>query len=581
MYKKMSGHTYQICMGAKKSDGNTKKTKHIPTVIAALLILAASIALWYFPKEYAYRLQPPRDQNHNPENGVWDLRGFDLDGQIIFLEGPVEYVAGKLLTPEEFAACEGEALYGVVPANTQVATARLRLLFPEDKIYSLASGSSEYNERIYVNGHWRHDVGAPGLTAEESTPSSNFNQFNVMPENGVVEIIRQSSNFVHKEGGGYTGYYVGSSANIKQMVSVNQNFTAISIGLYLCLFLLHMVLYLVVGGYRPNLWFALLCFMWLLRAGFTGRFVYATMFPDIPWAMVYRLGCASIAFTGILLLLLVRDEFPGVVQKWPMFILCVGQILFLPLYLVADTIFSSRIKVVSEILLCVAVAYLAIRFIIVLPKQARQKKLLPEQIITITGLAVAVFTLLHDMMRYNNWLRGIFYYEIGDVGVMALVLFQMAAMILGTMRQLTEARHNEKIAWQTAEIARKEQKLALLRAESAEQDLELHKRIIADIPRESLVTFGPFTLNTERQQAFIRDEDMLLVPREFALLLHLVRQAGKPISSKELYEAVWRQPYVPTDRSLISIIYRLRKKFTSSGYGVLSARGKGYWLEEE
>jgi len=298
----------------KKTVRKTKQSS-IGYIIAGVLILTASIALWYFPKEYAYRQQPPRDNNLNPVDGVWDFTPFDLDEQIFFIEGSAEFIPGALFTPEEFDAYEGTIEYGPVPKDRTVATARLRLVFPEDKVYSIVGRAAEYNERVYVNGLWRHDVGTPGLTAEDSVAMVGYKRIDVIPVDGIVEIVRQSSNFVHKEAGGFTGYYISSPDNIAQMMALSQMFTSVNIGLYLCLFLLHVILYLLVRGYRPSLWFALLCLVWMARASMTGSFVYWTMFPSLSWEIGYKLGCASIAVTGILLVLMARDQFPGTVKS--------------------------------------------------------------------------------------------------------------------------------------------------------------------------------------------------------------------------------------------------------------------------
>ena len=557
------------------------KQNIIGYLIVGVLILAASIALWYFPKEYAYRQQPSRDNNLNPVNGVWDLTAFDLDEQIVFIEGSVEYVSGALLTPEEFDAYEGAIEYGPTPDDRTVGTARLRLIFPEDKVYSLVGRAVEYNERVYVNGLWRHDVGTPGLTAGESVASSGYKRIDVIPENGIVEIVRQSSNFVHKEAGGFAGYYISSPDNIAQMMALSQMFMSINIGLYLCLFLLHMILFLLVRGYRPNLWFALLCFVWMVRAGMTGRFVYQTMFPNIPWEPGYKLGCASIAVTGILLVLMARDQFLGTVQKWPLRLFVGAQSALAVFFLIADTVTDSHIKVAAEVLLYIAAVYLALRFLTVLPMQIRKRKLLIEQSITLVGLSVALLAMLHDAVRYNNWMKGIFYYEIGDAGMLVLVLLQMVAMIIGVMRQLGEAKQGALLAFETAEVARKNETLALLRAQSAEQDLELHKQIIADVPLESLVTYGTLTLNTEKNRAFLKDIDLQLRPKEFALLLHMIRSGGEPVGREELYQAVWSQPFVSTDRAFDSALHRLRQKIEESGYLIRNTRGKGYRIEME
>ena len=557
------------------------KQNIIGYVIAGVLILAVSITLWYFPKEYAYRQQFPRNNNLKPVNGVWDLTAFDLDEQIIFIDGDVEYVQGALLTPEEFDAYEGTVVYGAAPKDRKVTTARLRLVFPEDKVYSLVGTAAEYSERVFVNGMWRHDVGTPGLTAEESVAMVGYKRMDVIPVDGLVEIVRQSSNFVNKEAGDFTGYYISSPDNIAQMMALSQMFTSINIGLYLGIFLLNIILYLVVRGYRPSLWFALLSFVWMMRAGMTVRFVFWEMFPGIPWELGYKLGCFSIAVTGILLVMLVGDQFPGTVQKWPRRLYISIQAALAVFFLIADTVTDSHVLVAAEALLYIASAYLAIRFLIILPKQARQKELLIEQTITLVGLAVALFAMLHDAMLYNNWVTDIIYYDIGDVGMLVLVLFQMAAMFIGVLRQLNTARQSALFASATAEVARKNEALALLRAQSAEQDLELHKQIIADIPLESLVTYEALTLNRGNGQAFMKDIDLQLSPKEFALLLSLILCAGQPISREDLYQEVWNQPFVSTDRAFDSTLHRLRRKVEDNGYKIQNARGKGYWIETE
>jgi hypothetical protein len=337
-----------------------------------------------------------------------------------------------------------------VPAETRVATARLRLLFPDDRIYTLASTSVEFGERLYVNGEWRLDVGSPGLTADTSTAASGFNFFDVKPVDGLVEIVRQGNNHVHKEGAGYIGVFVGSPANIRQMAAAKQVFTSINIGLFLGLFLLHLLMFLFLRSYRANLWFALLCFVWMVRAGFTGHYAYWVVFPGISWELMYKLGCVSIALTGMLLLLLVRDYFPGLVQKWPLRAALLAQAVFIALFLIFGTVTVSHIKTGSEILLYVTAIYLVVRLCLWLPKRVREKGLGSEYLLTLAGVGVAVAALLHDVLRYNN-VGGGLTYEIGEVGMAALMLFQMCALMFGTMRRYSDARQEADAAMRKAE----------------------------------------------------------------------------------------------------------------------------------
>lgn len=55
------------------------------------------------------------------------------------------------------------------------------------------------------------------------------------------------------------------------------------------------------------------------------------------------------------------------------------------------------------------------------------------------------------------------------------------------------------------------------------------------------IAIGPLMLDTVTQRAYLDGADILLKPREFALLLFFVRNAGKGFTPEEIYEAVWGQ----------------------------------------
>jgi hypothetical protein len=170
------------------------------------LKLSVSALLWYVSRVSAYRNNAPGSQVS--VDGVWDLRGCDLVNQIESLEGEYAYVPHALLTPAEFSAYGGKIVFSSVPGNMKVATARLRILVPPGR-WMLAGNSIDYNERIFINGELRAEVGRPGLTKETSVPGLRYMQLEIAAPDGVIEIVRQSSNFVHKEGGGYSNLSLG------------------------------------------------------------------------------------------------------------------------------------------------------------------------------------------------------------------------------------------------------------------------------------------------------------------------------------------------------------------------------------
>ena len=138
-----------------------------------------------------------------------------------------------------------------------------------------------------------------------------------------------------------------------------------------------------------------------------------------------------------------------------------------------------------------------------------------------------------------------------------------------TVTQISEARQTAEAARQTAEAVKK--------------DLELQKQLAASIPLESLIVCWPFTLNTAKRQAFMKDMDLQLNNKEFELLAFFIEQENEIATTEEIYQFVWKQSYVSTDHAFRGTLRRLREKTKESGYAVNYVRGevKGYRFEKE
>lgn len=105
----------------------------------------------------------------------------------------------------------------------------------------------------------------------------------------------------------------------------------------------------------------------------------------------------------------------------------------------------------------------------------------------------------------------------------------------------------------------------------------LHRR---DAARESvLLTRGALALDTVAQRAFLHGEDILLKPREFAVLYYLIQHEGEGISAERLYETVWKMPANGTASAARTTVSRLRKKLEGSGCTITAGWGEGYCFE--
>lgn len=90
---------------------------------------------------------------------------------------------------------------------------------------------------------------------------------------------------------------------------------------------------------------------------------------------------------------------------------------------------------------------------------------------------------------------------------------------------------------------------------------------------------GQLVLDIQSFRATLNGKDVGLTGKEFALLLLLIRNEDKELSTQELYESVWNEPAEKDVRTIRTHIGNLRKKIdadNSKDYDIVSSYGKGY-----
>lgn len=97
---------------------------------------------------------------------------------------------------------------------------------------------------------------------------------------------------------------------------------------------------------------------------------------------------------------------------------------------------------------------------------------------------------------------------------------------------------------------------------------------------EAVITVGELTLNAITRRTKISGEDILLTPKEFAILLCLVQNAGDEVQSEELYRAAWGKPMAENANAVRVNVSRLRDKILPSGLRIETVRRVGYRLKK-
>ena len=253
-------------------------------------ILAAVLPLIVIMLLAVWGAKPRTDEMiiETSANGFWDLSETGIRQKAVRLTGAVEYVADALLTPQEFSE-RPDIHVGQPGSETQYATSRMHLTVPQGS-YLICGYSVDFASRMYVNGELIFEAGIPGNSRETTTPGVKFYLLPVSPDaNGELVIVQQAANFTHKDGGTYGSFFIGPPEQMNQYVFRDLWPEAVLMGGYLVLFAVHLILYLLMRGYRPNLLFALFCLTWFIRTGVTGQRMLEVMVPGLPWTVMFRL----------------------------------------------------------------------------------------------------------------------------------------------------------------------------------------------------------------------------------------------------------------------------------------------------
>ena len=98
---------------------------------------------------------------------------------------------------------------------------------------------------------------------------------------------------------------------------------------------------------------------------------------------------------------------------------------------------------------------------------------------------------------------------------------------------------------------------------------------------ESHVSFEGLVLDTDKKTTMVDGESVWLTKTEFELLCLLLRNRGKVFSRQQIFDAVWPDDVVVSDRTVDVNITRMRKKIGRYGTFVVSRQGYGYCFDSK
>jgi two-component system OmpR family response regulator len=97
---------------------------------------------------------------------------------------------------------------------------------------------------------------------------------------------------------------------------------------------------------------------------------------------------------------------------------------------------------------------------------------------------------------------------------------------------------------------------------------------------DNRIELGALSLDLNARRAQLKEQELLLTPREFALLQMLAMKAEQVLPKEQLISRLSDFEQDMSPNALDILIHRLRKKLEGSGLGIRTLRGLGYLLEQ-
>lgn len=100
--------------------------------------------------------------------------------------------------------------------------------------------------------------------------------------------------------------------------------------------------------------------------------------------------------------------------------------------------------------------------------------------------------------------------------------------------------------------------------------------------RSNIFTFSDLTVDTQKRTVTRGGEEISLIPKEFTILEHLIRNQGVVLSREQLENRIWNYEYSGSSNNIDVYMSRLRKKIDGDHKVKLihTIRGVGWVLRE-
>ncbi|MCE7996409.1 MAG: response regulator [Roseivirga sp.] len=266
------------------------------------------------------------------EQGVLDLRNFDLTDVAFPLVGEFSFFWNELVESEDLEAKSAQAELITFPElwNSAVlgdqelsskgyATYYVKVLLPESAIgtdlgFGIQDMYSAY--KLYLNGRELAHNGVVAKTAEDYTPYWLPQTVSFRVTSDTLNLVLQVANFDHSKGGTKEEVLFGDAQVVRESFENDLAYDYILTGCLLMGGLFFFGLYFFGRNEHSMLYFSLFCIAYSYRIIGAANYGFHHIFPGIPWSVTLHLEYVTLYLSGYLFTRYTHHLYPDEAPKW-------------------------------------------------------------------------------------------------------------------------------------------------------------------------------------------------------------------------------------------------------------------------
>ncbi|MCG8415624.1 MAG: diguanylate cyclase [Pseudomonadales bacterium] len=388
--------------------------------------------------------------------GFIDLSAWDFSqNDPLELSGEWEFYWSQLLSPQQIAQQRPDFQLQEVPARWTsyddqlavegYATYRLRVQLPADsEVYGLFLDGQGSSFTLWANSEVIAEDGEVGTELSGNVRRGQPQLVFFQPDDSLVELVMQISNFSHRSAGFRNALIIGSADSIHALERNTSLFQSTYLGLLLAIALYHYFLFSQRTEDSFPFHFANLALLVAIRIGFTGNNVLVSALPFLSWEIALRIEYFTFFLITPIFAAMMRSIYPRDVHRWFLLATIAVAVAYSVFTVLTSTLTATYTVPSYQLVILAEMAY----FVYVLVRIFAKKRdgRFYFGIATIIGLMGLVSEILFS--------RGfVSYGEVAPIGIVGFVMVQaiyLAARFSSTFRKVEELsvlleRNNENL----------------------------------------------------------------------------------------------------------------------------------------